>query len=103
MPYLANGCGRKLGRSGLNEASRITAEIFGVNFKKVIIPLLFAALMGKLQGPPLFDSAELLGKDRVRARLLQAIDFLGGISNKKMDVLKKGWERKDLKELAVLV
>lgn len=88
------------GASGLNEASRLVAEVFGVNFKKVIIPLLFASLMGKLQGPPLFDSAELLGKDRVRARLLQAIEFLGGISHKKMDALKKGWAHKDLKELA---
>lgn len=89
------------GSTGLQEASKLVSEAFGVNYKKVIIPLLFAALMGKLQGPPLFDSAELLGKDRVRARLLQAIDYLGGISNKKMEILKKGWEKKDLKELVL--
>lgn len=87
------------GREGMHEASRHVSEVFGVHHKKVIIPLLFASLMGKLQGPPLFDSTELLGKDRTRARLLQSIDFLGGISNKKMDALKKGWDKKDLKSL----
>ncbi len=88
-------------KTGLSEASRHIAEVFGVNYKKVVIPLLFATFMGKLQGPPLFDSVDLLGKDRTRARLLQAIDYLGGISNKKMDTLKKGWEKKDLKEVAI--
>lgn len=85
--------------SGMNQASRDVAEIFGANHKKVIMPALFASLMGKLQGPPLFDSAGLLGKDRVRARLLRSIEYLGSISNKKMDHLKKGWERKDCKDL----
>lgn len=89
------------GSTGLNTASREIAELFQVNYKKVIIPLLFATLMGKHHGPPLFDSTELLGKDRTRARILHAIDFLGGISGKKMDSLKKGWEKKDLKEFSV--
>ncbi len=77
---------------GVNQASRAVAERIGVNHKKVVMPLLFASLMGKSQGLPLFDSAELLGKDRVRARLLNSINFLGGISNKKMDAFKKTWE-----------
>jgi glutamyl-tRNA synthetase len=85
--------------SGVNSASRQVAEVFGVNHKKVVMPLLFASLMGKLFGPPLFDSAEILGKDRVRARLLQSIDFLGGISNKKLEALKKAWSQKDCKSL----
>jgi glutamyl-tRNA synthetase len=85
--------------SGINHASRRVAEVFGVNHKKVIMPLLFASLMGKTQGPPLFDSAGILGKDRVRARLLRSIEFLGGISNKKADALKKGWEKKNCHEL----
>lgn len=80
------------GASGINQASREVAEIFNVNHKKVIMPLLFASLMGKLQGPPLFDSVAILGKDRTRARLLGAIEFLGGISNKKMALLKQGWD-----------
>lgn len=87
------------GSVGVNEASRKIAEVFGVNHKKVIMPALFSSLMGKLQGPPLFDSAEILGKDRTRARLLNSIEFLGGISNKKMDLLKKGWAAQDCKPL----
>lgn len=85
--------------TGMNQASRDAAEILGVNHKKAVMPALFASLMGKLQGPPLFDSVTILGKDRTRARLLRAIEFLGGISNKKMDLLKKGWERRDCKAL----
>lgn len=89
------------GSSGVNQGSRDVAEIFGINHKKSIMPLLFASLMGKLQGPPLFDSAGILGKDRVRARLLKTIEFLGGLSNKKMDALKKAWDKKDAKHLAL--
>lgn len=87
------------GSSGVNEASRYVAENFGVNHKKVVMPLLFASLMGKHFGPPLFDSAELLGKDRTRVRLMRSIDFLGGISSKKMDLLKKAWDKKECKTL----
>lgn len=85
--------------SGINQASRNVAEVFGVNHKKVIMPLLFASLMGKHHGPPLFDSAEILGKDRTRARLLRAIEYLGGISSKKSDTLKKAWTKKDGKQM----
>lgn len=89
------------GSSGVQQASREIAEIFDVHHKKAVMPLLFASLMGKTQGPPLFDSAELLGKDRVRARLLKAIEFLGGISNKKADALKKAWQKKECKQLII--
>lgn len=83
------------GNTGANQASRKAAEMFGVNHKKVVMPLLFASIMGKNQGPPLFDSVGILGKDLTRARLLNAIEFLGGISNKKMAILKKGWDAKN--------
>lgn len=82
------------GADGVNQASRIVAEAFGVNHKKVIMPILFGSLMGKSQGPPLFDSAALLGKDRTRVRFLRAMDFLGGISNKKLSQLQKAWQEK---------
>lgn len=85
----------------LEEASREVAEVFGVHFKKVVIPVLFAAVMGKLQGPPLFESVTLLGKDRTRARFMQAIELLGGVSNKKMSLLKKCWDQKDCQSLSV--
>lgn len=84
---------------GLEDAAREAEEIFGIHFKKVIIPTLFVAIMGKLQGPPLFESVTLLGKDRTRVRLMGAIELLGGISNKKMDQLKKCWDKKDCKHL----
>lgn len=84
---------------GIEKASHDAAEIFGLHHKKIIIPVLYTSLMGKLQGPPLFDSVTLLGKDRTRVRLMGAIELLGGISNKKMDQLKKGWGKKDCKEL----
>jgi glutamyl-tRNA synthetase len=64
-----------------------------------MIPLLYGALTGKRQGPPLFDSVGILGKDRTRARLLRAIEFLGGISNKKMDLLTKAWNKRSGLEL----
>jgi len=90
--------------TGINQASRDVADCFGVNHKKVIMPLLFASLMAKTQGLPLFDSTELLGKDRTRARLLHSIEFLGGITNKRLDALKKSWVKKDCKEfMAVTV
>lgn len=84
---------------GVNQASRVVAERFEIHHKKTLMPLLFASLMGKQFGPPLFDSAELLGKDRTRVRLLRSIDFLGGISNKKMETLKKCWDKQECKAL----
>lgn len=87
------------GRDGIDHASRRVAELFDVNHKKIIMPILFTAITGKQQGPPLFDSVGLLGKDRTRARLLQAIEFLGGISNKKMSQLLKAWQARDCSEI----
>lgn len=87
--------------SGMYQASREVAEIFGINHKKIMMPLLFASLMGKLQGPPLFDSVNILGKDRTRVRLLRSIEFLGGISGKKMSILKKHWEERSCSSLMV--
>ncbi len=79
-----------------NDASRRVADLFQVNHKKCVMPVLFASLMGRRHGLPLFDSLELLGKDRTRVRWLQSMDFIGGLSAKKQDALKKGWERGEL-------
>jgi glutamyl-tRNA synthetase len=87
------------GKVGIEKASHESAQAFDVNHKKVIIPVLYGAITGKRFGPPLFDAVGLLGKDRTRARLLQAIDFLGGVSNKKIDLLTKGWTKRDCKSL----
>jgi len=86
-------------REGIEKASHETAEAFGAHHKKVIIPILYISLTGKRHGPPLFEAVDLLGKDRTRARLLNAIEFLGGISNKKMDLLTKGWAVRNCQEL----
>ncbi len=86
-------------RDSIEKASRNAAELFEVNHKNIIIKLLFASLTGKHQGPPLFDSFVILGKDRARARFLEAIEFLGGISNKKLATFKKLFEAGQCKEL----
>ncbi len=78
----------------LEKAAHEVALVFEVNYKKVMMPILFPVVMGKHHGPPLFDSVTLLGKDRTRVRFMQAIEMLGGISNKKMDELKKKWVKR---------
>ncbi len=83
---------------GLEKSSHLVAEVFGIAHK-VVMQALFPAIMGKNQGPPLYDSVTLLGKDRTRVRLMQAIDALGGLSNKKTEALKKGWAKKNCKDL----
>lgn len=87
------------GKMGMEKASHDVSAFFGLHYKKAMMPILYTSLTGKKIGPPLFDSVELLGKDRTRARLLQAIEFLGGISNKKLDQLTKAWAKKEGKEL----
>ncbi|KAG6559540.1 Glutamate--tRNA ligase [Candidatus Rhabdochlamydia oedothoracis] len=86
-------------RSGIERASHEVSEKFDIHHKKMVIPLLYGAITGKRHGLPLFDSVELLGKDRVRARLLNAIQYLGGLSNKKLDFLTKAWDTKDCRSL----
>jgi len=83
----------------LSESSREVAECFGVNYKKCVIPILFASIMGKDQGPPLFESVSLLGKDKMRIRFLETMEFLGGLTNKRAAQLKKAWDAKDCKAL----
>lgn len=78
------------------EASKLVANLFQVNHKKVIMPLLFLAIMGKKQGPPCFDSMEILGKSRTRVRLLHALNLLGSFSKKKLLLLQSSWENGNL-------
>lgn len=86
-------------KEGFEKASRKVAEVFGVNHKKIVMAILFTAITGKRQGPPLFDSVDILGKERTRARLMEAIEFLGGMSNKKIHALTKGWKEGDCSSL----
>ncbi len=85
--------------SAMEKASKDVATTFGINHKKIVMPILFSTIMGKRFGPPLFDSVTILGKERTRARLLKAIESLGGISNKKMYSLRKSWENKECNKL----
>ena len=89
------------GRDGIEKAARDLSEIFGLNLKKAIIPVLYVTFTGKKRGPPLFDSVQILGKDRTRARLLNAISFLGGISGKKMQILAKAWAKRECEQLVL--
>ncbi len=84
---------------GMQKGSKIVADVCGINHKKAMMPALFSSIMGKRKGPPLFGSVGILGKERTRARLLQSIEFLGGISKKRGDALRKAWESKDCSSL----
>ncbi len=56
-----------------------------------VTAILFTALMGRKVGPPLFESAALLGIDITRRRLINALDFAGGLGKKKLKKLEKRW------------
>ncbi len=79
----------------LFSVSKELAAVFSVNHKKVIMPILFTTITGKQKGPPLFDSVDILGKHRLRARILLAIEFLGGISKKRLSQLEKSWKSEE--------
>ena len=89
------------GRKGFEQASRDVSILFEVNHKKVVMPILFGAITGKHYAPPLFDSVAILGKDRTRARLLEGITFLGGISNQRLATLLKCFENNTLSDFPV--
>lgn len=86
---------------GLENAINEIITLFDVNAKKVVFPCFFVSIMGKLKGPPLFDSVTLLGKDRTRVRLMAAIEIAGGISGKRIAQLTKCWEKQDCKGFIV--
>ncbi len=85
--------------TGIEKASHEVAEAFGAHHKKVVMAILYGTITGSRQGPPLFASVEILGKERTRARLLNAIAFLGGISKKKLSLLQKSWETRECSSL----
>lgn len=83
-------------RGGVDRACRSLAERWQLPLKKAIIPIFYAVLMGKRHGLPLFESADLLGKERMRTRLLRAGEFLGPLSAKELKELKNAWSRNQL-------
>lgn len=87
------------GKEGFEKATHDAATLFGVHHKKIVMKIAFGSITGRHQGPPLFRCIDILGKEKTRARLLQAIRFLGGISNKKMHLLTKAWDQGDATHL----
>ncbi|EPP35450.1 glutamate--tRNA ligase [Chlamydia ibidis] len=77
------------------QGSKWLANAFQVNHKKAVIPLLYVAITGKKQGLPLFDSMEILGKPRTRARLVHAQSILGGVSKKNQAVIDTALQNVD--------
>ena len=77
-------------RDLVESAIRRVAEFWSWPIRDITSPL-FTAVMGQRVGPPLYESTALLGIDLTRARLLQAIEALGGISKKKAARLEKEW------------
>ncbi|MBF5051028.1 Glutamate--tRNA ligase [Candidatus Clavichlamydia salmonicola] len=83
------------GREGFRKASENTAKMFGIHYKKGMIPLLYSAITGKTKGLPLFDSVALLGKPKTNCRLLNAMNYLGGLSKKMYRALQEEWKKGD--------
>ena len=76
----------------METALRGVAEYWEWPVRDVTVPLI-AALTGARVGPPLFESAALLGRDLTRMRILDAMAVLGGLSKKKAVKLEKAWKR----------
>ena len=80
-------------KEGVEAALRGVAEYWDWPVRDVTVPLT-VALTGQRVGPPLFDSAALLGQDMMRMRILDAMGVLGGLSKKKVTKLEKEWTRR---------
>lgn len=77
---------------GFETASKEIAKRLNLHHKKVVMHVLYGSMMARRAGLPLFGSMDLLGKDRARARLLEAMQFLGGLSAKKLKELEKTYK-----------
>ena len=74
-------------RDGLHDACRANAERMQLKMGDFLFPL-FVAVSGRPVALPLFDSMVLLGRERTRARLRDAMGVLG-VSNKQLKRLEK--------------
>jgi len=77
-------------RDAIEAAIKRTGEFWNWPIRDVTRPL-YTAIMGQPVGPPLYESIVLLDVDLTRARLLEAIETLGGMSKKKVKKLEKDW------------
>ena len=78
------------GREGVETALKEVAAAREWPVRDLTRPL-YAALMGQPVGPPLYESMVLLDADLTRARILEAIEVLGGLSKKRARRLEKEW------------
>jgi len=77
-------------RSGVEASIRFVCEGLEIKLKQ-LMPLVFLALSGRQQAISAFDLAILLGADRTRARLRQALEVSGGVSKKALKRLEKSY------------
>ena len=61
-----------------------------VPIREVLAPF-FVAISGRAVSPPLFDSMAYLGWDMTRARIINALAVLGGVSKKQLSKLEKAY------------
>lgn len=82
------------GSEAFERSSKEIAQFLSLSHKKVIMPLLFACMMGKKAGLPLFASMDILGKARARARFLQALAFLETLDRPSLSQKElKSWQK----------
>ena len=81
------------GKDGVEGAIKRVSAFWDWPIRDVTAPM-FAAVMGQKVGPPLYESITLLDVDLTRARLLSAIELLGGLSKKKSRSLEKDWRQR---------
>lgn len=79
-------------KEGIESAVKAVTTHYKIHLKKEMMPILYMAITGKKSGLPFYRCFELLGKDRARARLLNAIEVLGGLSKKALSNLEKEWD-----------
>ena len=78
-------------RVQIEHSIQFVCQAMGLKLKQVM-PIVFVALSGKPQAISAFDLAVLLGPDRSRARLRQALEVAGGVSKKGLKRLEKSYE-----------
>jgi glutamyl-tRNA synthetase len=78
------------GSQAVEAAVKRVSEFWSWPIRDVTRPL-YTGLMGQPVGPPLYESIALLGLDLTRARILEAIEALGGVSKKAAKKLEKDW------------
>ena len=78
-------------RDSIYRSIQRVCEVMGVKLKQVM-PLVFLALSGSRDAISAFDLASMLGPDRTRIRMRQALEIFGGLSKKELKRLKKTYQ-----------